>query len=431
MDDAVYLSLSSTPTSAEVSSLIEALSTEIECSNGAQRKSPKLRRAIGALLADLLHAPHAFHYRSLHPKPFTGSEIGYKPTKKAIDGLKVLGYLDVRPGFRRSGPLAQDQKATRIRLQLQFLDYASSFGVCPTKWGDHFLAAPIGSYNPEPIQLRAQSERNVRRRRLSGKRLAINPDDAIAIRMGRRVNRINSLRPTYTLAAIETDGPGLSCVRSNREVHGLFFRSFTQIKGEKSSLNKGGRLYSQGRYQQFSRNDRATITIDGEATVEIDISACHLTIVYARNGMKLDAFAAYTIDGFPRAVIKSWVTMTLGHSKFHRAWPKATVDRMWDKFNGEINLRDYPIKDVEAAVLAKHPLLREWPSSPIRWGDLQYEESEVMIDTVYTLSVEHGIPALPVHDSIIVAASKIETAKDVLIAMFEKHIGVKPMLKTD
>jgi hypothetical protein len=50
------------------------------------------------------------------------------------------------------------------------------------------------------------------------------------------------------------------------------------------SWKKGGRLYSpgDGSYQQLKEEQRHKMTINGEAVVEIDIKASHLTIYLSR-----------------------------------------------------------------------------------------------------------------------------------------------------
>jgi hypothetical protein len=46
-----------------------------------------------------------------------------------------------------------------------------------------------------------------------------------------------------------------------------------------------------------------------------------------------------------------------------------------------------------------------------RYGDLMYIESEAVIGSMLTLMRDHQVPSLPVHDSLIVPASKFNVAK--------------------
>ena len=52
-----------------------------------------------------------------------------------------------------------------------------------------------------------------------------------------------------------------------------------------------------------------------------------------------------------------------------------------------------------------------------------YQESEAVIDAVLCLALE-GVPALPVHDSLIVPKQKRETAKRVLQSCLEDRFKV-------
>jgi hypothetical protein len=66
-------------------------------------------------------------------------------------------------------------------------------------------------------------------------------------------------------------------------------RMFHEATARDYDFDKGGRLYSQPsiiktNYQQMPRDSRISLTIDGEALSEIDISASYLTIFYAAHG---------------------------------------------------------------------------------------------------------------------------------------------------
>jgi hypothetical protein len=56
-------------------------------------------------------------------------------------------------------------------------------------------------------------------------------------------------------------------------------------------------------------------------------------------------------------------------------------------------------------------------------------ESQVIIATMFILK-DHGIPSLPVHDSLIVPVSKTWRAREVLRGQFQKVTGRIAQLKT-
>ena len=93
------------------------------------------------------------------------------------------------------------------------------------------------------------------------------------------------------------------------------------------------------------------------------------------------------------------------------------------------------MKVIRAKVLERHPLLARW-GGEIRgrvqgYGDLMYLESEAIIGAMLTLMRDHQVPSLPVHDSLIVPASKFHVAKEALIHNFRKQTRVVPRLEPE
>jgi hypothetical protein len=63
------------------------------------------------------------------------------------------------------------------------------------------------------------------------------------------------------------------------------------------------------------------------------------------------------------------------------------------------------------------------------YGDLMYTESEVIVGAMLILKREHGVPSMPVHDSLIVPRRNADLAKRVLGQEFRRETGTKPRLK--
>jgi hypothetical protein len=232
-------------------------------------------------------------------------------------------------------------------------------------------------------------------------------------------NQVNGLNEFFAGIAIEPS-----------DSHFAFQRLFNQAERTDFDWNKGGRLYSLGpSYQQMKAADRLTMKLNGESVVEIDLRASHLTILHALLGIAFDTTTdPYEIPGLPREVAKSWVTMTLGHDRFHAKWSRGNKDKYRENSAGELQ-KDYPISSVRKDVIKALPVLADWPTCKVRWGDLQYIESCIVIETMETLASEN-IPALPVHDSIIVPKLSEARARNVLTEVFRRHTGVNPSLNT-
>ncbi len=183
-------------------------------------------------------------------------------------------------------------------------------------------------------------------------------------------------------------------------VHHGYRRIFNCGDAPDFAWNKGGRLYSQGEsYQQLSQADRLKMLIDGEPVVEIDIRASFLTILHALRGRHLDLSRdPYAVAGLPRNVIKAWITMTLGHDRFHTRWPRE-ISKDWQEEHpgGEKLGKVHPVRKVQEAVLSALPVLADWPEQDLTCFDLMYLESEALSRTMLRLKRERarGLPERP------------------------------------
>lgn len=390
------------------------------------RPSSANERAVAALVCDLLqnveHDPTRWGFRSHRAVEFTGKAVGHRPYMAVFRGLLDERMLEFFPGHLQhsnfGGTKVQSwMKCPRLRLTASGHELAASYDITPANWREHFQIIPskkTGSRKP-PLECRAQSSRagGVKHK---GGALPLDLSDPEVVKLCDQVIRINSF-----LAKHEVTG----------EDHSGFQRIFNASQGNRCVWNKGGRLYSVQRenYQRAKKASRAKMTIDGHPVVELDLTASHLTILHALGGRKFDpSDDPYSIEGIPRNVVKRWVTMTLGHNRFHRSWPKQARQDLDRAVGGPLQVA-HPIGRTREAILARIPLLADWAESPFDWGDLQYVESKVIMETVETLAFTHGIPCLPVHDSIIVPAQHQELASQVLKEAFRSVVGVTPHLK--
>jgi hypothetical protein len=224
------------------------------------------------------------------------------------------------------------------------------------------------------------------------------------------------------------------------KVVGVEFAGWSRIFGEGDregfAWDRGGRLYAHpgGSYQRLPAADRQTLTIDGGPVAEVDIRASHLTLAYACLGHSLKRHAAqhgyedpYAIRGVPRGVVKGWMVAALTLGKHPGKWPRKQLE-------SDPELAGYSIGDVTRAVLELHPILDDLGS--LSWGKLQFLESLVVIGAMKRLNGD-GIPALPVHDSLIVPRDAYWLASLALHQGACKHWGVEllqpkvtPLLET-
>src|SRR5262249_54644757 len=204
----------------------------------------------------------------------------------------VAGFYDRTPGFLARG------KATRLRAATALLALLERHGIT---WGTakHHLLRNLPAH---PLVLKKSSNRRGREK-VPGTQIRF--------------------QPTPQSEALEAEVRELNKFIDEHELLGGTHRGYRRIFncGDRDGFewNKGGRLYSQGddSYQRLKKEERLKMTIDGEPVAEIDITASYLTILHARGGVPIDLSRdPYSVEGLPRAIVKAWVTMTLGHDKF-------------------------------------------------------------------------------------------------------------------
>lgn len=390
-----------------------------------QKLLSQVHAAIGAFLADLLMAQvnedgGGWLRLSLDKKIFK------KPAPviyRMLDGLRTAwkaarlieehaGYPG-QLGFASPGPRVG--KMTRFRATLKLLKIAEEHGVIVVAVQDHFFIE--FDMPTELVQLTSPS--------------GATRNTAEAKEMRKEVAELNAHFATHTLEGARHIG---------------WVRKFHGVTPDKYMLNRGGRLYSQPpmpatNYQNMPQEQRLKLRMDGEPVSEIDISASYLTIFYAAHKQRIQMSDAYSNiigpDAIHRAIVKFWVNASFGNRSLITKW-SANLKKDFEKRNRlqgwKIDSKVHSVANVRAKTLARHPLLAQWgtksaPNMPWSYGHLMFIESRVVITTMLRLAREHNIPAVPVHDSVIVPRSGEAIAERVLDEQFIKIIGVKPTLK--
>ncbi len=200
-------------------------------------------------------------------------------------------------------------------------------------------------------------------------------------------------------------------------------RVFNNYADDNYNWDAGGRMYDidQNGYQKLSEEKRAQMTINGEPVTEIDIEACFLTILFGLLRVPLPNSDMYAIDGIKRPIVKSWMTISLTNGKLLDRWPPSALSKIREKFPGA---KMPTANQVREAVLEYYPWLKSLSDEGIAWPQLQYIESTIMLSTVKEL-MSKKIPAYPVHDSLIVPASKAAEAREILANWFFAKAGLK------
>lgn len=175
----------------------------------------------------------------------------------------------------------------------------------------------------------------------------------------------------------------------------------------------GGRLY--GAWWINCPSDlRPFITINGEATVELDYSGCSIRMLYHRNNKPFegDVYGLDVVGAFVQA--KGWPPNRFRPGIKRLAQVLFNSDRDFRpeemELKGDEKVRPWFTEDQIVAMLReKHaPIAHEFQSEAWRWT--QQQDSEIALTVISNL-MDKGIVALPIHDSFIV----VDGEEDLLI----------------
>jgi hypothetical protein len=425
------MGLDHTPRTAIAAAFCEALGdalAALEIHRKNQRRGDRKKtfnEAAGAIVADLLkaaqHSPGRWSYRLLTTASFTDAPVSYVDFRSVLKAAEAGHFIDKQPGhYRRfdfgDGKIAGTGMATRFRARSKLITLAAEQGIRPDNIEEHFERR-TAKLPKQPLVLRGSSTR-MRGMKFKGRGLPFQRT-AQTDRMESDLRELNEF-----LADHKIEGG----------IHRGYRRIFNQGDRARYRWNKGGRLYSIGEdsYQTLKKAQRLEMMLDGEPVTEIDIRASYLTLLHGLRGVPFNAIERdpYDVQGLPRPVVKAWVTMTLGHTDWHKRWPTRVAEDLRDS-GDRIDLKGYPVKQVALLVLKALPILKDWPQQSVSCFDLMYLESEAVIRTMLELMQELNSPSLSVHDSIIVPMRWTKYACYILERRYREVCGLKPYLQVN
>lgn len=191
----------------------------------------------------------------------------------------------------------------------------------------------------------------------------------------------------------------------------------------------GGRFYAHSMfgmadYQQLSKEKRSTIKINGENTVEVDYSCLHLSLMYAKCGKQLtkDAYA-WCED---REIAKKITIICLNNKSYVGALSacrKYLEEQGIDVYYGR------PTLNYVYNMLTYHSEIRDaFFKKDCDALAMQHTDSNIMEGVLRSLH-KRNIPALPVHDSVIVPESRKQAAIRIMKEQYKQITGFDIVVK--
>lgn len=325
----------------------------------------------------------------MSPNAWTGSPCGYDAAREVTRALKDTGSIVVvrKPKVGRNATIyrCSDNVAARIAAHPQPLAFKLA--------------------RNDIIEVREPKAAHFGRRRKKAKiPLSRFPNDKINEERT-RLRRLNAYLSRFPLV----DAMG-------RHIDTTLKRIFD------GDLEHGGRLY--GAYQSLRERDRLRCKIAGHPVCEIDLKASHVSIAAALLGhperLPQDPYSAipWVRTAQDRKAAKLLVQCVI-HARDGRPtqFPKVTNGASFRQTYGFEGKR---IGDLLPGILEAMPFLDGSPSLTMA---LQYLEAEMLIDALERLR-ERDIPALPIHDSLLVRQMDRDVVLEVLQQALTAHLGI-------
>ncbi|MES0198046.1 hypothetical protein [Mesorhizobium sp. M0011] len=188
-------------------------------------------------------------------------------------------------------------------------------------------------------------------------------------------------------------------------------RIFTQAR-----FTSGGRMFG-GFWQQLRKHERRQgLKIAGEKAVELDYGQVGARILYGMAGHLPAPGDLYQMHGYNQhrdGIKKVMSAMIFAEARLDR-FPKDTkkLFRKADK-----------VGEVVDAIEAKHPLIKDQFHKGLG-HDAQFIESSILVDVLLDLRAQ-DIVALPIHDAVMVPASKVSMTEETMLRVFHAHAHVQ------
>lgn len=371
-------------------SIIEELKNTTATKNANERK---LRRHVSLILANLLkqRVPNGNPYVSVPLRPiryirrYVGHDIGYKPTIRALTGLRELGYIEIIRGSydrtRAKGYASRIEAAPR--LNSVFRRYLLSH--------DAVQQLP---HEPETIILKNAAGEKINYR-----------DNNDTCRMRALLTRYNALlRATNLAIAPDEDRTGVNF--SQNRVHRVF---------NNGSFALGGRFY--GPWWVNNKTVRPHILIDEEPTVQFDYRAQTIHLLYSEEGLNYEKIAGdddpYSLSGEPAELrfVRKAVLLSALNANAPRGACLAALKQIREQ-RPDLRTSDLHIPSLLNAFREKHAAIGKhfYTNPSLRLQNLDSKITEYIIESL----LNAGIVVLTIHDSFIVQTKYSETLQNLM-----------------
>ncbi|MFD1767978.1 hypothetical protein ACFSAG_14115 [Sphingorhabdus buctiana] len=178
-------------------------------------------------------------------------------------------------------------------------------------------------------------------------------------------------------------------------------------------MSRGGRFYACGRsWQNIPSLERQFVTINGEATTELDFATLHAAMLYSEVGAT-PPDDSYAIEPWPRDLVKRSFLTLINAKTFQAALGAIANSREMLAFMGhDMRGRLASAKNLISDIKGRHQPVAEFFHKDAG-ARLMRKDSDLAAAILKKL-LANGVVGLPVHDSFLVPASKSAQLEEVM-----------------
>jgi plasmid maintenance system antidote protein VapI len=327
-------------------------------------------------------------------------DFGYRPVIAAIGRLEHLGLID----HDRKKPSAKSHG-----YQSRFRASALLMALVP--------AHPILRCGPprSPLILRDENGQPIEFRETAWTRV-------IARNVAEIEEALSSVRVDLgsDTPCLSRNGNFLEVINRNGDPHSVHVAHVPICRIFNDDWEHGGR-FAGPPCQSWPRGIRPHITIDGEATEELDYGQTHLRMICARVGLNIEASDLFDIPGFERDLVKQVFYILINAPNLHSAL-SAVADKK-PRWKGKYAIA----AAITDAIKERFPALAPYLHTGAGL-QLMRLESDIAESVLLRLARQQGVVALPVHDSFIGEAKNAPIIEEAMIDSWIQFVGTKPVV---
>ena len=376
-----------------------------------------LYRIIHLGLRDYCHAPmNPKYFKKKNIGKLTKGKIGYNGWSATVKIFKQLGYVQIVKGKENQTVKGKKGWLSRIKYTDKFYNgVIEKFKLNP----QDILKTKPNIVKTKTVIVKVKpdiNKKNNKKTKKKTKKVKVE----LVVKNSRRTYQVFKRIENYNKLLLNTDiAPGKMDFMTKKETP-FANRTYTR-RFVKANLQLGGRFYGPY-WQTLPKKYRKLIKINGKEVVELDYNAMHLHLLYSKLNKSLYDYYPinkdpYDIPEYNRKIVKLVFTACINENctrkNINNVGGKLVSQKLPDLYEEGL-----PYREMIDSLGKNHPEVAPMFYSQIGY-EVSYMESRIT-DYVVTVLTKHRTPVLSIHDSFVVAKSKVSFLTIIMQEAFVK-----------